>query len=72
MPVIYLLAMVALGMHLRHGTWSAAQTLGFTSTPARAPRVNPAGYTLAVVIAGGFALVPLSVLSASSSKARTT
>lgn len=61
-PVVYLLAMGALAMHLRHGTWSAAQTLGLTSTPAAAKRANAAGYTLAVVIAGGFAIVPLAVL----------
>jgi succinate dehydrogenase / fumarate reductase cytochrome b subunit len=60
--VIYLLAMVALAMHLRHGTWSAAQTLGFTNTPAARARWNLVGYLLAFVVAGGFALVPLSVL----------
>jgi succinate dehydrogenase / fumarate reductase cytochrome b subunit len=61
-PVIYLLAMVALAMHLRHGVWSAAQTMGLTNTPQARARFNMAGYTLALVIAGGFALVPLSVL----------
>jgi succinate dehydrogenase / fumarate reductase, cytochrome b subunit len=61
-PVVYLLAMGALAMHLRHGTWSAAQTMGLTSTPASRHRANLAGYTLAVVIAGGFAIVPLAVL----------
>jgi succinate dehydrogenase / fumarate reductase, cytochrome b subunit len=61
-PVVYLLAMGALAMHLRHGTWSAAQTMGLTSTPTSRHRANLAGYTLAVVIAGGFAIVPLAVL----------
>lgn len=60
--VIYLLAMAALAMHLRHGTWSAAQTLGLTNTAQARRLANLAGYTLAVVIAGGFAIVPLSVL----------
>jgi succinate dehydrogenase / fumarate reductase, cytochrome b subunit len=60
--VIYLLAMVALAMHLRHGTWSAAQTLGLTNTPAARARWNLVGYLLALVVAGGFALVPLFVL----------
>ena len=31
MTLIYLLAMVALGLHLHHGIWSAAQTLGLTN-----------------------------------------
>jgi succinate dehydrogenase / fumarate reductase, cytochrome b subunit len=60
--IIYLLAMVALAMHLRHGTWSAAQTLGLTNTPAARARWNLLGYLLALVVAGGFALVPLSIL----------
>ena len=28
MTLIYLVAMAALGAHLHHGIWSAAQTLG--------------------------------------------
>jgi succinate dehydrogenase / fumarate reductase cytochrome b subunit len=60
--LIYLLAMVALGMHLRHGVYSAAQTLGLTNHAGSQRRAHLAGYALAVVIAGGFALVPLSVL----------
>jgi succinate dehydrogenase / fumarate reductase cytochrome b subunit len=60
--VIYLLALLALGMHLRHGVWSASQTMGLTSSPAARRRANGLGYLLAVVIAGGFAIVPLSVL----------
>lgn len=62
LAAIYLLAMVALGMHLRHGVWSASQTLGLTNTAASRRRANLAGIALAVVIAVGFALVPLSVL----------
>ena len=53
---------IALAMHLRHGMWSAAQTLGLTNSPKARIRANIAGYVLAVVIAGGFALVPLSVI----------
>ena len=37
MTLIYLVAMLALGMHLHHGIWSAAQTLGLTNN-ARARR----------------------------------
>ena len=60
--VIYLLAMGALAMHLRHGVLSACQTLGLTNTAQSRLRANLAGYALATVIAVGFALVPLSVL----------
>ncbi|GGO76183.1 succinate dehydrogenase cytochrome b subunit [Nocardioides deserti] len=63
MTVIYLLAMLALGFHLHHGTFSAIQTLGFTNTASSRARAKQAGWVLAVVIAGGFSLVPLSVLA---------
>jgi succinate dehydrogenase / fumarate reductase, cytochrome b subunit len=62
LAVVYLLAMAALAMHLRHGVWSASQTLGLTNNAASRQRANLAGIFLAVVIAGGFALVPLSIL----------
>lgn len=62
MTLIYLVAMVALGMHLHHGTFSAIQTLGFTNTAKSRARAREAGWVVAVVVAGGFALVPLFVL----------
>ena len=62
MTIIYLLAMVALGLHLHHGTFSALQTLGLTNTDRSRTNARRAGAVLAVVIAGGFSLVPLFVL----------
>lgn len=62
LTVIYLLAMAALAMHLRHGVWSAAQTLGLTNNARARRNANGLGYLLAVVIAGGFSLVPIFVL----------
>jgi succinate dehydrogenase / fumarate reductase cytochrome b subunit len=62
MAVIYLLAMLALGMHLHHGTWSALQTLGLTNSARSRANAKRTGWVVAIVIAGGFALVPLSVL----------
>lgn len=63
MTVIYLLAMLALGMHLHHGTWSAAQTLGLTNNARARRNAKSLGWILAVVIAGGFSLVPIFVLA---------
>jgi succinate dehydrogenase / fumarate reductase, cytochrome b subunit len=68
LTLVYLVAMVALALHLHHGTWSAAQTLGFTSTARSRRNAKTAGWVLAVVIAGGFSLVPLAVLSGIISK----
>jgi succinate dehydrogenase / fumarate reductase, cytochrome b subunit len=63
MTIIYLVAMVALGMHLHHGVWSASQTLGWTNSAASRARAKALGWLVAVVIAGGFSLVPIFVLA---------
>lgn len=62
LTVIYLIAMVALGLHLHHGTFSALQTLGFTNTASSRHRARVWGWVVAIVIAGGFSLVPLFTL----------
>jgi succinate dehydrogenase / fumarate reductase cytochrome b subunit len=62
LTVIYLVAMAALAMHLRHGVWSAAQTLGLTNNARARRNANVLGVVLAVVIAGGFSLVPVFTL----------
>ena len=61
--VVYFLALIALGFHLHHGVWSACQTLGFTNAASSRNRAKDAGLVVAIVIAGGFALIPLSVLT---------
>lgn len=62
MNLIYLVAMVALGLHLHHGTFSALQTLGYTNSAASRIRARIAGWVVAIVIAGGFSLTPLFIL----------
>ena len=58
----YLVAMGALSLHLYHGIYSACQTLGLNH-----PRYNAArrGFALvfSLVVAGGFAAVPVAVLT---------
>ncbi|QYJ02511.1 succinate dehydrogenase cytochrome b subunit [Nocardioides panacisoli] len=63
MTLIYLAAMAALGAHLHHGLWSACQTLGITGSARARARTKLFSLALAVVIAGGFALVPIGVLA---------
>ncbi|ABL83051.1 MULTISPECIES: succinate dehydrogenase cytochrome b subunit [unclassified Nocardioides] len=63
LTVIYLVAMLALGMHLQHGVWSAAQTLGLTNNARARRNAKSLGWIIAVVVAGGFSLVPIFVLA---------
>lgn len=63
LTLIYLVAMAALGMHLHHGVWSAAQTLGLTNNEQARRNAKLLGWLAAVVIAGGFSLVPISILA---------
>jgi succinate dehydrogenase / fumarate reductase cytochrome b subunit len=63
MTLIYLVAMVALGMHLHHGVWSSAQTLGLTNNERARRNAKAIGAILGVVISVGFSLVPIFVLA---------
>jgi succinate dehydrogenase / fumarate reductase, cytochrome b subunit len=63
MTLIYLAALFALGMHLHHGTWSAAQTLGLTNNARARRNAKALGWILAVLVAGGFSVVPIFVLA---------
>jgi succinate dehydrogenase / fumarate reductase cytochrome b subunit len=58
--VFYLLALIALGFHLRHGIWSAVQTIAGPNTKWRG-RTQAISLVVAVVIVAGFAIVPLAV-----------
>ena len=60
---IYIVAMLALGAHLHHGIWSAAQTLGWTGTAAKRRRAKQFGFITALIVSVGFSLVPLAVLA---------
>ena len=63
MTLVYLVAMAALAMHLHHGVWSSAQTLGLTNNSRARANAKALGAIVAVVIAGGFSLVPIFVLA---------
>jgi succinate dehydrogenase cytochrome b subunit len=59
--VIYALAMLALGMHLRHGIWSAVQTLGW-STHRRQPAIKATALAIALIVVVGFLVPPFAIL----------
>lgn len=62
MTVLYLIAMVFLGLHLHHGTWSAFQTLGWTNTAKSRAAAKTAGLIVALVVAIGFSLTPIAIM----------
>lgn len=68
LTVIYLLAMLALGAHLHHGVWSAAQTMGLTGTAKARATWKRIAFSLALIISVGFSLVPIFVLAGVISK----
>lgn len=62
MTLIYLLALVALALHLHHGTWSAFQTLGWTNSAGSRAAAKTAGLLVAVIVCVGFAVPPLAIM----------
>lgn len=60
MVVAYIISMILLGLHLRHGISSSMQSLGIMPE-SKTAAVLRAGLVLAVVIAGLFAILPVIV-----------
>jgi succinate dehydrogenase cytochrome b subunit len=60
--LIYLAAMVVLGLHIDHGFRSAARTLGLVR-PHRAVAVRVTGSVLALAVSIGFSIVPVAVMT---------
>ncbi len=59
--LIYLVAMIAICFHLRHGTYSALTTLSLNTSVAARFRLNVLAYIVAAVIFVGFMLPPLAI-----------
>ncbi|TJZ51008.1 succinate dehydrogenase cytochrome b subunit [Streptomyces piniterrae] len=60
--VVYIVAMLALGLHIRHGFWSAAQTLG-ANRPGRDRVLKTTANLLALLLTVGFVSVPVAVMT---------
>ncbi len=60
--IIYIVAVLMVGLHINHGFWSAARTLG-VNRPARNTTIRVTGTTLAVAITAGFLAVPIGVMT---------
>ncbi len=60
--LLYAAAMAALGLHLYHGAWAAVRTLGLARPSAR-PLHRTVAVAVAVLVAGGFLIVPVATLA---------
>ncbi|HEY7896060.1 MAG TPA: succinate dehydrogenase cytochrome b subunit [Gemmatimonadaceae bacterium] len=58
--LIYVLAMIALGLHIFHGAWSSIRTLG-VNRPKAEPLRRPVAALVAVILWAGFSVVPVAV-----------
>ena len=58
----YVVSMIALGLHLYHGTWSSMRSLGAAPASPR-PLRRRLSLAIAVIVSVGFALVPIAVLA---------
>jgi succinate dehydrogenase / fumarate reductase cytochrome b subunit len=65
--VVYVLGAIALGLHLTHAFWAAFQTLGLSDNRWR-KRLTIVGWIYTIIVAGGFAIIPLWVLFSSMIK----
>lgn len=59
--LLYVLAVLALGMHLLHGVWGAGMTLGLNTNLDAAERLRVAAIAIAAVVTVGFLLPPLAI-----------
>jgi succinate dehydrogenase / fumarate reductase, cytochrome b subunit len=58
----YILSMILLGLHLRHGLWSMFQSVG-ASHPRHTPVLRKAAFWIALLITLGYISIPVSVLA---------
>ncbi|MBQ1084309.1 succinate dehydrogenase cytochrome b subunit [Nocardiopsis sp. B62] len=58
--LFYVLAVIAVGFHLRHGIWSGMATLGVNKA-SRQSKINAVAVAIALVVTVGFLLPPLAV-----------
>jgi succinate dehydrogenase / fumarate reductase, cytochrome b subunit len=57
----YIFSMLLLGLHIRHGAWSAFQSLG-ANHPRHTPMLKKAAMTLAIVVTAGYISIPVAVM----------
>jgi succinate dehydrogenase / fumarate reductase cytochrome b subunit len=62
LTAFYLVAMIALGLHLYHGAWSSMRTLGY-ARPSGHPLHRRIAMAIALILWAGFTLIPVAVIT---------
>ena len=60
--IFYVASMFFLGLHYRHGFWSAFQSLG-TINPRWSKPIYALGFVLAILLVVGFLMIPVYIYS---------
>jgi succinate dehydrogenase / fumarate reductase cytochrome b subunit len=58
--ITYIVAMIAVALHVSHGFWSLFQTLG-ANHPKYMPIIQKLGIAVSVVFGVGFGLIPIFI-----------
>ena len=58
----YVVAMLALALHLHHGIWAAVRTLG-AARPSTQPLKRTLSMVIAIIVAAGFMIIPIATLA---------
>jgi len=58
----YILSMILLGLHIRHGAWGFLQSLGFNH-PRHSPVIKRLAAVIAFLLVAGFISIPISVMA---------
>jgi succinate dehydrogenase / fumarate reductase cytochrome b subunit len=59
--VFYVVSMIALGLHLFHGTWSSVRSIG-VSPPSSQPLHRKVSMVIAILVWAAFTVIPLAVV----------
>ena len=60
--LFYIVAMIALGLHLFHGAWSSVRSIG-VSPPSPQPLQHKISVVIAILVWAAFTAIPVAVLS---------
>jgi len=60
--LFYIVAMIALGLHLFHGAWSSVRSLG-VSPPSPQPLHRRISLAIAILVWAAFTAIPVAVVT---------